>query len=211
MKITKFEHACFAVTKNDQSIIIDPGGWTTNLNVPEGVVAVIITHEHQDHLDANHLQAIAAKNPNMVVIAHEDITTLIEGLKTMPVVANEGMKIGHFELEFFGGQHATIIESLPSVANLGVLINQRLYYPGDSFTIPEDRTVELLALPVSAPWMKFSEAVDFVMKVKPKMIFPTHDAILSQVGKGLVDSMVPRMTESTGATYSRIDSTPLEI
>lgn len=210
MRITKFEHACFIADNGSQSIIVDPGNWTTNLEIPGNVAGVIITHEHPDHLDKELLGTIVDKNPDAVVLVHESITSTIDGCKTMPVVPNEGVKIGNFELEFFGGQHATIAENMPDIANLGVLINGRLYYPGDSFSLPEDREIEILALPVSAPWMKYSEAAAFVSSVKPKKIFPTHDAILSPTGKDLIDTMVGRAAEKVGAEYQRIDSTPLE-
>lgn len=209
MKITKFEHACFAVEENGQSIIVDPGNWTTNLAVPENIIAVVVTHEHADHFNTDNLQAILDSNPGLVVLAHESVTSQLDGFKTTSVVANEGIKVGDFELEFFGGEHATIIEGMPTIANLGVMINNRLYYPGDSFAVPE-QPVEILALPVSAPWMKFNEAVTFVDAVKPQMIFPTHDAILSQPGKDLADTLSGRAAEKVGAKYQRIDSTPLE-
>ena len=50
MKITKYEHACFVVEEDGESLIVDPGGWTTDLVIPDTVVGVIITHEHQDHI-----------------------------------------------------------------------------------------------------------------------------------------------------------------
>lgn len=49
MNITKFEHACFVVTKNDQSIVVDPGVLSPDFQAPEHPVAVVITHLHPDH------------------------------------------------------------------------------------------------------------------------------------------------------------------
>lgn len=210
MKITKFAHACFIAEQDGQSLIVDPGGWTTDLKIPANVIAVIITHEHPDHLDKHRLQAIVQTNPDVIIVAHESITTQLDGFKSMAVVANEGIKIGNFELELFGGEHAVIADDMTTIANLGVLINEKVYYPGDSFAIPEGHDIDLLALPVSAPWMKYSEAVAFVEAVKPKRVFPTHDAILSQAGKDLIDSMVTLAAKKVGATYHRIDSMPTE-
>lgn len=207
MKITKYEHACFTVEENGQVLVVDPGAYTTDFTPPTGVVAVVITHEHADHMDKAHLQAIVATNPDALIISHSDITSQLGEFKTMSVVPNEGIKVGDFELEFYGGEHATIYADLPTIANIGVLINERLYYPGDSFALPE-RAVEILALPVSAPWMKLSEAIDFARSVNPKMIFPTHDAVLSDVGKALPDRLVPSFV--TDAEYVRLHE-PLEI
>ncbi len=206
MKLTKFEHACFVVEQDKQSIIVDPGEFTTDLSIPDTVIAVVITHEHQDHLSESHIQAIVAKNPEAVVITHKDSAKNLGHYSTQTVVANEGIKIGNFTLEFFGGEHAVIDSAIPVIANLGVMINDSLYYPGDSFALPE-RPVKVLALPVSAPWMKISEAADFVRAVQPEFVFPTHDAILSDVGKGLPDRLIPKLTS---VSYQRL-AEPIEI
>lgn len=208
MKITKYEHACFVVEQDGQTLVVDPGAYTTDFVVPANVVGVVVTHEHADHLDKAHLQAITAANPDAIIFAHQDITAQLSEFKTQPVVAGEGIKAGNFELEFFGGTHATIYADMPAIANLGVMINGRIYYPGDSFVLPE-RDVEILALPVSAPWMKISEAIDFAKAVKPQNIFPTHDAILSDFGKGLPDRLVPSLLDSA-IKYQRLVE-PLDI
>lgn len=209
MKLTKYEHACFTVEQDGQTLIVDPGEYTTDFIIPNNAIAVIITHEHADHLSRDHLQAITKANPDVIIIGHDDVIGQLSEFATKPVIANEGIKIGPFALEFFGGQHAVIDPSIPVIANLGIMINDTLYYPGDSFTIPE-QPVKVLALPVSAPWMKLSEAVDFVKTVKPTMIFPTHDAILSDAGKGLPDRMIPSLVPDGDMTYQRLES-PIEI
>lgn len=200
MKLTKFEHACFAVTKDSQTLIVDPGNWSTDFTTPTDVVAVVITHEHADHFDQSKLQKIAAQNPQAVVVAHETITKQITVLPTKSVVAGDSLTIGPFTLDFYGGQHATIYQDYPRVDNLGVMINKCLYYPGDSFSLPE-QPVDTLALPVSAPWMKISEAMDFCKAIDANLVFPTHDAILSDTGKSLVD----RLVSSVASRYLRIN------
>lgn len=206
MKITKFEHACFVIEQDGQSLIVDPGEYTTDLVVPDTVVAVVITHEHPDHFSKALLDAVKDHNPDVTIVGHESIVGQLDGFQTQAVMANEGIKIGNFELEFYGGDHAMIAQDWPIIPNLGVMINEKLYYPGDSFVVPE-REVEILALPVAAPWLKVSETMEFLQAVKPKLAFPTHDAILSDVGKGLPDRMLPGIAEKVGATYQRLENT----
>jgi L-ascorbate metabolism protein UlaG (beta-lactamase superfamily) len=209
MKIIKFEHACFVVEEGDKSLVVDPGAYTTDMEVPASVVAIVVTHEHADHMNKDLIKAITDKNPDAVIVGHQDVTSKLTEFKTQAVVPNEGIKIGNFELEFYGGQHASIASDMPGIANLGVMINERIYYPGDSFTVP-DRPVEILALPVAAPWLKISETMEFLTAVKPQLAFPTHDAILSEIGKGLPDRMLPGIAQKVGAEYRRLQE-PLEI
>lgn len=203
MKITKFEHACFAVEENGQSLVVDPGSYTTDFVVREDVVAVFITHNHPDHLNKEHLNAIVAKNPDAVIYGPVQVTDELKSFKTQTVTANEGVKAGQFELEFFGGDHAVIVNDMNIDQNLGIMINGRIYYPGDSFTVPE-RSVEILALPVGGPWLKMSEAAEFLQAVRPKLAFPTHDAVLSDNGRSLPDGMLPGIAETVGTKYQRL-------
>ncbi len=67
------------------------------------------------------------------------------------------------------------------VQNTGYFIAGRLFYPGDSFFNPE-RQVEILALPVVAPWLKIAESINYALELKPKVVFPVHDGFLKIPG-----------------------------
>jgi hypothetical protein len=112
-------------------------------------------------------------------------------------------QVGPFTLEFFGGNHAVIHPSMPQNQNVGVLVNNTLYYPGDSFSEP-GKAVKVLAAPAGGPWMKISEAMDFITAVKPALAFPTHDAVLSDGGQQVNDSMLSHAAEQAGIEYRRI-------
>lgn len=207
MKITKYEHACFTVEHEGKLLIVDPGIYTTSLAAPENVVAVVITHEHADHFDVAALGAIIAHNPDAVIVAHADITRQF-GDNTLPyysVSAGDSYDSASFHLEFFGGDHAVIHPDIPSISNLGVMINDMIFYPGDSFVLPH-KPVDTLALPVAAPWMKLSEAIDYFIAVKPRFAFPTHDAILSNIGKSMLDKMISEFSQKQDTAYSRLDT-----
>jgi len=209
MILTKYEHACFTLEDDGQILVVDPGNFTGDFIAPENIVGIVITHEHPDHFDHEQLEAIVDKNPNAVIIGHESITSKIEVFEARAVSAGETMTVGPFNLAFFGGHHAIIHESMPGIANLGVMVNELLYYPGDSFTLPQ-KPVDTLAIPASAPWMKISEAMDFLTAVKPRFAFPTHDAILSEVGKGISDRLLSNIATENGIEYKRLE-TPVEI
>lgn len=203
MKITKYEHACFTVEKDNQLLVVDPGNYTTDFIAPNHVIGVVITHEHADHFDHELIASIIDKNPNAIIIGDASITSAIEAFQAKTVAAGESLTVGPFDLEFFGGSHASIREGVSLPPNLGVLINDLLYYPGDSFFVPKDRGIDTLALPVAAPWLKISETLDFLTAIHPRAAFPTHDAILSSPGKDFVDRLVGAAANTAGIIYTR--------
>ena len=209
MKLTKYQHACFTVEDEGKILVVDPGNFTNDFIAPENIVGVVITHEHADHFDHEQLAAIVDKNPDAIIIGHEAVVSQIEVFQTNAVNVGDTITVGPFDLEFFGGTHATIHESMPVPANLGVMINELVYFPGDSFTNPQ-KPVDTLAIPASAPWMKISEAMDFLADIRPRLAFPTHDAILSDPGKGLSDRLLGNIAAANDIEYQRLES-PIEI
>ena len=89
------------------------------------------------------------------------------GIGVEEVAPGDEVEVGPFRLRFFGGRHAQIHSSIPVIDNVGVLVNESLYYGGDSFAVPEGVAVDVLAAPAGAPWMKIAEAMDYVMEVAP--------------------------------------------
>jgi L-ascorbate metabolism protein UlaG (beta-lactamase superfamily) len=210
MKITKYGHACFTVEIDGQVLVVDPGNFTHDFVMTDTIVAVVITHEHGDHFNPTILADIHDKNPESILVSLPSIIEKMPNHKSQSVAAGATTKVGPFTLEFFGGKHATIYPSIPLVDNVGVFINDKIYYSGDSFALP-DKPVAVLALPVSAPWLKISETIDFLLAVKPQLVFPTHDAILSETGMSLTDNLVQRFTEANDINYNRIDGTTIEV
>jgi len=211
MKLTKYQHACFVVEKDGATLVVDPGNFSHDFIIPSHVDAIVITHEHPDHLDETRIQAVLRANPKATVIAHESIAGRYTNYSTIGAKLGEPYTVGKFTLRFFGGTHASIAESIPVPPNLGVLIEDRLYYPGDSFVVPENVPIKELALPASAPWLKIGESMDFLARVKPEFAFPTHDAILSDDGKQLVDRMLGMVASGQNTTYKRLDGQTIEL
>ena len=202
MKITKFRHACFVATLNNQSVVVDPGELSPDFVDPGNVIAIVITHLHGDHLDPTKLRAILEKNPDAVFYAHPEVLEAA-GIAGTAVQAGDRVTAGTFTFEFSGGAHALIHPTVPMCANLGVLINDELYYPGDSFAEP-GKPVKTLALPVAAPWMKTAEGMDYLTKLRPERAFPTHDAVLSEAGQSFTDNWMRRAAEQVGTSYERL-------
>jgi L-ascorbate metabolism protein UlaG (beta-lactamase superfamily) len=200
MKITKYEHACLVVTVEDELLVMDPGSFLTPPDF-SSVHAVVITHEHADHWTPDQLRRILDDNPEIPIFAPPGVAAAASDFDITVVTEGDTADVGVFHLEFFGGKHAVIHESIPVVDNVGVLVNDELYYAGDSYTAP-GRPVGTLAAPVGAPWLKIGEAMDYVLAVAPKRAFYTHDMTLSVAGKSMASDRLKWATEQGGGSYS---------
>jgi len=204
MKITKHEHACLELLSSSHRLIIDPGSYTGPMTGKSGVQAIVITHIHDDHCLESQLDAILETNPNAMIFGTKEVCNRLATYKTTAVYHGDFYEIEGFKLEFFGDLHQEIHRSMPIVQNVGVMVNDKLYYPGDSYTHP-DRPVAILACPTSAPWLKIGDVMDFVAAVKPKRSFATHNALLSDIGHALNNGRVKLVTEQGGGTFEYLE------
>jgi L-ascorbate metabolism protein UlaG (beta-lactamase superfamily) len=188
MRLTKFTHACVRLEDGNRTLVIDPGVWAEPAAL-DGAGAVLITHEHYDHLDAVKLSAALAANPGLTVYTGEAVAGQLSALGGAVVTVSVGdtFAAAGFEVRAVGGRHAEIYEGLPGCANLGYVIDGAVYHPGDSLHRP-DADIDTLLVPVAAPWLKLAEALDFVREVKPRHAHPIHDAALSEIGQNGFDN-----------------------
>lgn len=205
MRITKLEHAGLRIDKGDESILIDPGGFTVLPGDLSPVVAVIVTHEHPDHLNPDNIARVHAASPDAAVFAPAGVAAAAPDLDVTIAAPGDTVTVGTFTARFFGGTHAVIHHTLPEIQNLGVLIDEELYYPGDSYAVPEGVAVQTLAAPLGAPWLKIGEAMDFVLAVRPLRTFGTHDMTLSDVGRAMHRRRLRWATESGGGEFYDLD------
>jgi L-ascorbate metabolism protein UlaG (beta-lactamase superfamily) len=186
MRLTKFGHACVRIDADGGSVVIDPGTFAPDADL-DGAADLLVTHEHYDHLDTDRVvpavKAGARLHTNAALA--EDLRAE-HGIDVHAVAPGEAFQVAGLDVRVVGGAHAEIYEGLPGIANVGFVVGG-VYHPGDSVHVP-DVTVDTLLVPVSGPWLKLAEAIDFVRAVRPARAFPIHDALLSESGNRLVDN-----------------------
>ena len=205
MRLTKFEHAALLLEDSGKKLFIDPGSFTSPLTDTANTAAVVITHDHADHWTPEQLNRVLELNADVPIFAPEGVARAAADFDITVVHAGDTVEAGPFTLRFFGGRHAVIHESIPVVDNLGVLVNDELYYAGDSFVIPEGVELDVLAVPAGAPWMKVAETIDYVLATKPKRSFSTHEMVLSRAGKDLSNSRIAWATEQNGGEFFALE------
>ncbi|GAA0816938.1 MBL fold metallo-hydrolase [Spirilliplanes yamanashiensis] len=194
MRVTKNTHACirFEGDASGGVLVVDPGAFGER-NALDGADAVLITHEHPDHLDVELLRAHLHRHPRTQVYAHPDVLKHLPG---SPVTPGDRFTAAGFTISVHGGQHAEIFPEIPRIPNVGFLIDDgahSVYVPGDSLEVP-DATVDTLFVPFTAPWLKLSESIDFVRAVKPGRAFAVHDGLVNATGAKVYDGHLERFS-----------------
>lgn len=218
MYLTKLGHSCFRIAAGATTLVLDPGAFSDD-HALDGADAVLVTHEHFDHVVPERLAAAAKANPDLEVWTNSGVAAQLAddeataGLRDRVHVVNPGdtftvgpsgggVDAGSIDISVHGGEHAVIHPDIPLISNVGFVLPGGLYHPGDSFTVPDAQVTTLLT-PAAAPWCKLSEIVDWIRTVAPERAYLMHDAILSeaglgvveQIGGGLVQAEVSRLTD----------------
>jgi L-ascorbate metabolism protein UlaG (beta-lactamase superfamily) len=74
MRFTKLGHSCVRLEKDGAVLVIDPGVWADAAAALAEAAAVMVTHEHADHLDADAVRAALRASPELTLWAKPQVT-----------------------------------------------------------------------------------------------------------------------------------------
>lgn len=181
VRIIKYTHACVRIELDGAVLVIDPGTWSEPRALA-GADAVLVTHEHTDHIDVLRLAGLGVP----VFVPEQAVLPDLAPLPVTRVRAGQRFTAAGLSVTAYGGRHAAIHDGQPDCANLGYLVEESVYHPGDSLHRPE-QPVPTLLVPAQASWLKLTEAIDFARAVGAGRVFPIHDAQLNERGLASVN------------------------
>jgi L-ascorbate metabolism protein UlaG (beta-lactamase superfamily) len=164
MRISKYLHSCLLFEQEDDKLLFDPGSYSfiEGRVTPEtfrDVSTVVITHSHPDHLALEPLKQILA-------LSGADVVTNGEVAATA----------GAFTLRAIPTPHEAILaDTVPR--HTAFLVDDRVLNCADSFADPllPYAGVEVLIMPVMAPFLTEVSAAEFARRMRPRQVIPVHD------------------------------------
>ncbi len=212
LQIIHFGHSCVLVETGSARLLFDPGTFSHGFEDLRDLDALLITHQHFDHLDVDRLPALVQANPQATLVvdpgsAEEEIAKL----SLTATVANVGdtIELNGAVVHAVNGEHAVIHPEFPVPPNIGYIVDG-FYHPGASHFVP-DHTIDVLGLPAAAPWMKVGEAAEFLRAVAPRVAVPIHDATLSEIGKQGTIAWYQRLAPSGSEVRALTPLEPTEV
>jgi L-ascorbate metabolism protein UlaG (beta-lactamase superfamily) len=190
MKITRYFQSCLLIEDGRVRILIDPSAQEKDkMGKLDELDAVLYTHEHGDHFDAEMAQTFVEQGI-APVYANASTAKLIKASKTVVKDGQEydinGLKIKALDLP-----HCLMWDGSQGPQNTGYLVGERLFHSGDGVKLGGLKA-EILAVPLNGPDVSMKDAYDFAKQVSAKKVIPVHydylggnPDVFADVGKGL--------------------------
>ncbi len=215
MRLTHLGHACLLVETGGQRILIDPGAFSPGIEDVTGLDVILVTHQHGDHVDLQRLPTLLEVNPQARLYAEPQAAAVMAeaGIAAEHTVSGEALTFGPVQVMPMGETHALINEALPRIGNLGVVLRSEgepsLFHPGDAYDA-EPGQIDILALPLNAPWTASRDTVAFARRISPRVSVPIHDVLLSAIGRQLYLSQVRTFGPSDMELRDLSDGAPVD-
>jgi L-ascorbate metabolism protein UlaG (beta-lactamase superfamily) len=190
MRLTHLGHACLLVETGGARVLIDPGTFSSGYETLTDLDAVLVTHAHPDHVDEEKLPQVLETNGSARLLTEPELAAEMQkvGIEAEPLHPGDVVELAGATLTGQGGRHAVIHADIARIGNVGLLLaadgEPTLFHPGDAYEYAPDG-VDVLAVPLNAPWCAFKETVDFTRAVGPRVAVPVHDGLLNDTGRAL--------------------------
>ena len=196
IRLTRLVHACIAVDDGESLLFVDPGEFGVPSNLSEAT-AVLVTHDHFDHVSHQALRELHAEHPQAAIYGPEALQRNIDVPVTV-VRDGDRFTVGDITVEVIGKwQDVANLNDAP-IENVGYLIGGKLLHPGDAY--PDGIRPDTAMVPLAAPWSKATDMQSWLRKARPHRVAAYHDVTLNDMGRDFGHKTLRGMAEEIGAT-----------
>lgn len=186
MLLTFWGHSCVTIDHEGRRLAVDPGVFSDVAAALEGAEAVLVTHEHPDHVLVDAVAAHLAAHPEAVAHVTGAVAVALaaqgaDAARVHVLSPGEHLTAAGVEVEVGGGAHAVIHPDIPVAVNVTLLLGGAVWHPGDSLDVPP-AGVRVLLTPVGGPWLRLADAIDYVRAAKPELVVPIHGGMFTPDG-----------------------------
>jgi L-ascorbate metabolism protein UlaG (beta-lactamase superfamily) len=179
VRITFFGHSSLMFEYGGKIVYIDPVSREADYSKTPKADLILVTHEHQDHLDP--LAIAKIRKPGTVIVCNHASRVKIGEGKEFPngekavfddisieAVAAYNTSPGHTQYHPKGRDNGYIL----------TIGGKRVYLAGDTEDIPEMRSlkdIDIAFLPMNQPFtMTCRQVAEAAKSFKPKILYPYH-------------------------------------
>src|SRR4051794_14503305 len=121
MKLTHLGHACMLVETDSSRILVDPGVLSQFDDLRE-LDAVLVTHQHADHLDVARLALLLQGNRRAALVVDADPVSAVPDLPEHRVARpGDRLQLAGSTVDVLGGVHAAVYGPVPGCTNAAYL------------------------------------------------------------------------------------------
>ena len=129
MRLTHYGHACVSIDAPQGRVLIDPGNLAGDISGVGEVTAVLVTHEHPDHLESAKLVDLRSAKPSLALYVNPATRATLSAVEAeratvLDHASPQTLPVDGLEVVALPHPHATIYEALPEVANTAFFIDR---------------------------------------------------------------------------------------
>jgi L-ascorbate metabolism protein UlaG (beta-lactamase superfamily) len=213
MRITHLGHACLLVETADRRLLIDPGSWSDAAFEQRDLDAILVTHQHADHVDVERLPDLVRANATALVVTDPDTAAQLrdKGLEPRTLAGGEEVAVGAVTVRGVGELHAMIHDEIPRIHNTGMRVSAdgepTLLHAGDALDA-DTSGVDVLAFALSAPWARSRDMTAFLRTAAVPHAVPVHDGLLSRTGRTLYLTQAGKLGSPDTRIHDLADGQP---
>ena len=175
MKVTKYPQSCLIIERDGKRLCIDPGSLVSEKYSARDLLpldAILITHDHQDHVDPKLLQDLV-QGSDTPVIANQATKDLVGDLVTQVVKDGEAFEAAGMQIVARELPHCLMVDGSPGPQNTGYVINDVFFHAGDGIELA-GLTVQSAAIPIAGPDISARDVFSFIKQLGCQTVVPIH-------------------------------------